>query len=334
MMPTKASRARRWIKGGKAKPIRTKLGIFAVKLVEEPSGREKQPIAVGIDPGSKYTGVAVASKKAILCGFNLELPDWIKKRMEKRRERRRNRRYRKRRRRECRFLNRVGHKIAPSILARKQMELRVVKELAKTYPISEIAVEDVAYDHRKKRNGKYFSQVEVGKSWLLSELEKIAAVKRFRGWETARRRKELGLRKSDRKEERAPEAHVSDAIALCSLVLEDTEMTPFHFDVVRKPKYSRRMLHAEQPSKGGVRKLYGGTTTPYIFRKGDYVEATQGERTVRGWVSGYTRNLISVSDFEWRRLGQFAVSKVRLLERNTRLLLKSKEVRRANSSHL
>ena len=139
----------------------------------------------------------------------------------------------------------------------------------------------------------------------------------------------MRLEKSGEKDVRTPESHVSDAIALCSLILGDVKITPFHFDVVRRPKYSRRMLHAEQPAKGGIRRPYGGTTTPFIFRKGDYVEAVQGGRVVRGWVSGYTKHLISVSDFEWKRLGQFAVSKVRLLERNRRLLLKSKEVKRA-----
>ena len=329
LMPTEASRARRWIKEGKAKPIRTKLGIFVVQLTEEPSGREDQPIAVGIDPGSKYTGVAVVSEEAVLCGYNLELPDYIRGRMDGRRELRRNRRHRKCRRRECRFLNRTGHKIAPSILARKQLELRAVKESAEIYPISEVVMEDVAFDHRNKRYGKFFSQVEIGKKWLLTELKKIASVELFRGWETSVRRKKLGLKKESRKEIRTPEAHVNDAIALCSLALGDIKLTSFCFDIVRRPKYSRRKLHLEQPAKGGVRRQYGGTITPFVFRKGDYVEAGQGKKIVRGWVSGYTKQLISVSDFDWKRLGRFVISKVRLLERNSGLLLKRKEVKRA-----
>ena len=325
LMPTKASRARKWIKEGKAKTIRTKLDIFAVQLVEEPSGREKQPVIVGIDPGSKYTGVAVASPNTILCGYNLELPDYIKQRMDKRRELRRSRRYRNCRRRECKFLNRTGHKIAPSILARKQLELHVVMELAKAYPISKIAIEDVSFNHYKLRWGSYFSQVEIGKNWLVSELEKIAPVMLFKGWETSERRKELKLKKSGRKDAREPEAHVTDAIALCSLTLGDVKITTFNFGIIRRPKYSRRKLHLEQPTKGGIRRQYGGTTTAFTFRKGDYVEATQGKRTVRGWVSGSTKRLISVSDFDWKRLGQFVVSKVRLLERNRGLLLKRRQ---------
>ena len=327
LMPTKASRARRWIREGKAKPMRTKLGIFAVQLTREPSGRDKQPVVLGIDPGSKYTGVAVATKNAILYSYNLELPTNVKEHMAKRRELRINRRYRKCRRRKCKFLNRTGHKIAPSILARKQLELRVAQELAKVYPISEIKVEDVAFDHRNKKYGKNFSQVEIGKNWLIAGLSKIAPTTTAKGWMTARRRKESGLRKASDKAARTPEAHVTDAIALCSLVLGDINLMPFPFDVITRPKYSRRKLHMEQPAKGGMRKPYGGTTTPFVFRKGDYVEATKGNKTVRGWVSGYTKNLISVSDFNWKRIGQFVVSKVRLLERNMGLLLKSKEVK-------
>lgn len=328
LMPTKPSRARKWIEAGKAKPIKTKVGIFAVQLIEEPSGRAKQPIVIGIDPGSKYSGVAVVSGKAIFYGCNLELPDYIKARMDKRRELRRNRRYRNCRRRECRFLNRSGHKITPSILARKQLELRAVEELAKTYPVTNIAIEDVRFDHYKKRYGKYFSQIEIGKKWLRAKLEKIAGVELFDGWETSIRRKELGLKKTSKKDARTPESHVCDAVALCSLVLGEIDLTLFEFDVLRRPKYSRRKLHLEQPAEGGIRRKYGGTTTPFIFRKGDYVEATQGKRTVRGWVSGYTKSFISVSDFNWKRLGQFVVSKVKLLERNSGLLLKKKEVKK------
>jgi len=331
LMPTKPSRARRWIREGKAKPIRTKIGIFVVQLLEEPSDRKKQSIAATLDPGSKFSGVAVVSKKNVLCGFNLELPDYIKDRMDKRRMLRRGRRHRKTRSRECRFLNRIQHKIAPSILVRKQFELRVMQEMAKLYPISIIGIENVAYKHGKgTKKESYFSQVEVGKQWLIAKLEEIAPTKLFAGWQTSKRRKELGLEKSSDKTKQTPESHVNDAISLGALLLGDVELTDFHFDIIRRPKYSRRRLHAEKPTKGGIRRRYGGTTTPFIFRCGDYVEATQGRKTVRGWVSGYTKNLISISNFNWKRLGQFTESKVRLLDRNSRLLLKSQFLHRIN----
>lgn len=52
LMPTTPSRARRWIKEGKATPF-WKRGVLCVRLNVEPSGREVQLIAVGVDPGSK-----------------------------------------------------------------------------------------------------------------------------------------------------------------------------------------------------------------------------------------------------------------------------------------
>jgi RRXRR protein len=52
LMPTTPARARRWIQSGKATPF-WKQGVFCVRLKVEPSAREMQPIAVGIDPGSK-----------------------------------------------------------------------------------------------------------------------------------------------------------------------------------------------------------------------------------------------------------------------------------------
>lgn len=63
-MPTKASRARRWIKQGKATPKWNKLGIFYVQLTAD-VGEETQDVVLGLDPGSKSDGVAVVSKRSI-----------------------------------------------------------------------------------------------------------------------------------------------------------------------------------------------------------------------------------------------------------------------------
>ncbi|HEY6411465.1 MAG TPA: RRXRR domain-containing protein, partial [Ktedonobacteraceae bacterium] len=60
LMPTTPSRARRWIKSGKATAF-WKGGLFCVRLNAEPSAREVQPLAVGIDPGSKREGYSVLS---------------------------------------------------------------------------------------------------------------------------------------------------------------------------------------------------------------------------------------------------------------------------------
>jgi hypothetical protein len=55
LMPTTPARAKRWLKNGKATHF-WKGGIFCIRLNAEPSARETQPLAVGIDPGSKREG--------------------------------------------------------------------------------------------------------------------------------------------------------------------------------------------------------------------------------------------------------------------------------------
>src|SRR6266851_10362727 len=60
LMPTTPSRARRWLKSGKATAF-WKGGIFCVRLNAQPSACVLQPIAVGIDPGSKREGYSVTS---------------------------------------------------------------------------------------------------------------------------------------------------------------------------------------------------------------------------------------------------------------------------------
>jgi hypothetical protein len=73
------------------------------------------------------------------------------------------------------------------------------------------------------------------------------------------------------------------------------------------------------PSKGGVRRKYGGTTTKFDLRKGDLVNSPKGI----GFVSGQTEKQISVSDASWKRLGQIASSKVTLIRCSTGLIVSS-----------
>ena len=64
-------------------------------------------------------------------------------------EARRFRRYRKTRRRPIRFRHRTGHKTPPSIKANRELEWRVLNELAQIYPITHVVYEVV----RKNRLG-------------------------------------------------------------------------------------------------------------------------------------------------------------------------------------
>jgi hypothetical protein len=94
LMPTTASRARRWIKSGEATPF-FKRGIFCVRLNREPLSRGKQEIAVGIDPGSKKEGYTVKSEAHTYLNINADAVTWVKDAVETRRNMRRVRRYRK-----------------------------------------------------------------------------------------------------------------------------------------------------------------------------------------------------------------------------------------------
>jgi RRXRR protein len=346
LMPTKPSRARRWIKEGKAIGKFNKLGIFYVQLIAEPSSTKTAVIVIGLDPGKMFSGVAVQSKKYTLQMFHLVLPfKTVKDRMEQRAMMRRGRRgrrinrklpYKQRSHRQARFDNRRGSKLPPSIRANKDLEYRTITLLCDIYPVKTIVVEEV-----EARGNKSFSPVMVGQRYQINRLSELAKVKLKKGWETSNLRKYLGLHKekSD-KSLQIPETHAVDAVALaCSEFVKykawegskshgacwvgAVTITDSQFTILRRPPISRRQLHLMVPSKGRNRRKYGGTTTRHGFRKGDYVEATKGKKTFFGWVSGDTEKQVSVSDASWKRLGQCTAKKVRLIKRNTGLIVLS-----------
>lgn len=312
LMPTKPSRARRWIRDGIAVGKWSDLGVFYVQLTEQLSSDQTQPIAVGIDPGKLYSGVGVQSPKATLFSAHLILPfQTVKDRMEQRRIMRRGRRgrrinrkvaYPKRAHRQARFNNRRQNKLPPSIRANRQLELRVVTELFRLFPVSRIV-----YEYVEARGSKSFSPVMVGQQVMLGWLSELAPVKTLFGYETANLRNHLGLVKTKNKSAQTPESHAVDGIALaCSEFIQyqsfhtantrghqwsgSIKLTPSVFRVIRRPPISRRQLHLMVPAKSGVRRKYGGTTTRHGVRKGDAVKAEMAGRVcVVGWVSGDTQ---------------------------------------------
>jgi hypothetical protein len=337
-MPTKASRARRWLKEGKAKVVYNDLGIFQIQLVLHPKSQHTQPIAVGIDPGKHYTGVGVQSAKFTLWLAHLQLPfKTVRERMEQRRMMRRGRRgrrinrklpYIQRAHRQRRFDNRRQCKIPPSIRANRELELRVLDELSWIYPIT-----TVAYEIVKARGDKGFSPVMVGQNWQLKNLADYCEVKQVEGWHTANIRQQLGLHKQKHSKGDAISAtHAVDGVALAASAfirygkidrhsqgwVGDVAITPAPFTVIRRPPVSRRQLHLMVPAKGGVRKKYGGTVTRHGFRKGDLVKSPSGEV---GYCSGDTEKALSISNSDWRRLGRFSPKKSQLVQQNTGLIV-------------
>ncbi|MHC0064945.1 RRXRR domain-containing protein [Nostoc sp. UIC 10890] len=344
LMPTKPSRARRWIEQGKAIGKFNKLGIFYVQLSIELSDAQTQEIVIGLDPGKMFSGVAVQSRKYTLQILHLVLPfKTVKDRMEQRammRHGRRGRRikrnldFAKRNHRQARFDNRRNSKLPPSIRANKDLEYRVISLLLQLYPVETIVIEEV-----EAIGSKSFSPVMVGQRYQINRLSQLTNVVLNKGWETSKLRKHLGLHKekSD-KSLQIPETHAVDAVTLATSEfvkyqswegtknhgaswVGDVNVTESQFTIVRRPPMSRRQLHLMVFSKGGNRRKYGGTTTRHSFRKGDFVEATQGKKTFFGWISGDTEKQVSVSDASWKRLGQCSVKKVKLIRRSTGLIV-------------
>jgi RRXRR protein len=85
LMPTTANRAARWIRSRKATPF-WKRGVFCVRLNVEPTGRDRQEVAVGIDPGSKREGFTVKSEAHAFLNIQATAVDWVKDGVKTRRE--------------------------------------------------------------------------------------------------------------------------------------------------------------------------------------------------------------------------------------------------------
>jgi hypothetical protein len=351
-MPTKPSRARRWLKEGKAKIVHNNLNVFCIQLLVEPLLTQTQPVALGLDPGKKFTGVGVQSAKFTLFMAHLILPfpDVTKKmsgRLILRRTRRgrrinRNIVFHKRAHRQKRFDNPKQNKLPPSIKANKELELRVTKELVKLFPVTQIT-----YEYVKAKGDKGFSPVMVGQKVMLQWLEKIAPTGIQEGWQTSILRQQLGLAKDKKnKEKQTPETHAHDGIALAASNFMKFERfhtantrghhwvgevvcTPAPFRVIARPNLFRRQLHFENPVKDvpGNRKRKGGTVTPFGLRSGDLVKAEKAGKLYIGWIGGYTQTAkvknVSVYDHNWHRIGQFSSSKVQLIKRSARLCVTS-----------
>jgi hypothetical protein len=184
---------------------------------------------------------------------------------------------------------------------------------------------------------------------------KIAPVYIREGWQkdgngTSQLRTQLGLEKDKANKSIAkPETHAVDGVTLaCGYFIkyvpftgsnshgythkDSVNVTPSPFKIITRPGavkrgkeygFFRRQLHFEVPDKSGIRKRKGGTITPFEVRIGDLVRAEKAGIVYIGYVGGFTDTKktknISVCDYTWKRIGQFAPSKVKLIRRNNGL---------------
>jgi len=150
LMPCGSRRARLLLKEDKAKVI--KRTPFTIQLIYGSTGYV-QPVKVGVDKGSKVTGIACIGNGKLLFSGHINHRLDIKKKMTGRAANRRARRARLWYR-EHRFLNRSSSKLSgripPSVKANVEEVLRVINKIP--LPITEVVVEDVQIDIARLNN--------------------------------------------------------------------------------------------------------------------------------------------------------------------------------------
>ena len=203
-LPTKPRRAKQLLKQGRATV--KQVVPFTIQLnrkIENPIGS----FEMGVDDGAKHVGIAVKNivTGEIVFQGQLDHRQDVSRKVEQRRNYRVARRYRLRNR-QPRFDNRTAvGKLAPSIRQRKEAILRVINDLQKRLNIVKIIVEEVFFNHAKYAYGKFFSLVEIGKTYLRKKIETMGLVyETTHGYTTKETRLRLGLNKK----------HSNDACAI------------------------------------------------------------------------------------------------------------------------
>ena len=305
LMPTKPSRARKWMRDKKATPF-WKNGVFCVRLNVDPSDRYFQEITVGVDPGSKKEGFTVKSESHTYLNVQADAHNKVGKKVEKRRELRRGRRSRKCPNRKNRA-NRLANKdrIPAGTRARWDWKLRILNYLSKIYPITHVCVEDIKarpIEHAKRWN-QSFSPLEVGKQWFYAEVKKRWQLLTLQGWETKEIRDRLGLKKSSKKLSETFGAHCVDSWCLAYHTVGGDSI-PANTDIfcISPIPIRRRELHRQNPQKGGKRPRYGGTTCHGLVKNTLVRHIKYGLTRI----SGFGKTGISLYSLEGKHLCQNA----------------------------
>ena len=325
LMPAHAARARELVRKGSA-IRRFDRGLFYIELLDRETG-EVQPIAVGVDPGSKKEAISVKSEAHTYLNLQVDAVTWVKEAEETSTHMRRGRRYRKTPYRQRRSNRNQGQfRLPPSTRARWGWKLRLCQWLCRYYPISAFVVEDIKAITRpdKGRWNRSFSPLQVGKHWFYGELGKLAHVELLKGYETAEERTRLGLKKSSAKLADRWDAHCVDSWALANVwvggdVVDNTDML-----YIVPLRFHRRQLHRLQPETGGIRKPYGSTLS-LGFRRGSWVKHPKWGVCYVGGTTGRLISLHSLQD--GKRLTKVKPDSVQLLNRA------SWRIRKGDTSH-
>jgi RRXRR protein len=266
LMPCHAARARQLIRNGKAVKKHDR-GIVYLVLTERETGAT-QPIAVGIDPGSKKEAYTIQSEQHTFLNVQTDAITWVKDAVETKRNMRRVRRYRKT---PCRAnrQNRARGGIPPSTKARWGWKVRIVRWLAHYYPLTKVVIEDIVATTKegKRHWNKSFSPLQVGKEWCYAELGRIADVQAVPAHYSKPLRDQAGLTKNKNKMSDRWNTHCVDSFVLASYAVGGPSKPEQETILYLVPlQFHRRQLHRLQPAKGGIRAPYGGTMSLGIKR--------------------------------------------------------------------
>lgn len=270
LMPCSEKRARKLLEKGEAKPYWSR-GVFCIILQKEPSSRNYQDIAIGVDPGSKFEGFSVKSESHTLLNIQTEAKTDVKDKVETRRNLRRSRRNRNTRYRKCRFNRSVGNRIPPSTKSRWVYKLSIINWVRKLYNITHVVAENVkakTWKNAKKWNMN-FSPIEVGKNFFREEIKKMNVdYNEFDGFETYEFRNSYGFKKNSEKSKKDFYTHCVDAWVLANQIVGGHTKVDNTRTLFLKPlKIYRRQLHVQNFSKGGLRKKYGSTRSVGLERR-------------------------------------------------------------------
>jgi len=299
LMPCKPSVARRLIKANKAIPFYKK-SFFTIRLSKVVKNPSNKPIVIAIDPGSKRTGITVATETNVIFNIQCNTPNWVKKKIETKRMNRRSRRQRKTPYRKCRYNRKIGE-IPPSTKARWQAHLRIIILLRKILPITDIVIEDIKAKTKKHANqwNTQFSPLEVGKQWFADQIKTLGLpLHKYQGFDTYTQRKYRGFQKIGNKLAKKWEAHCVDSHCLAELLFGDIEPMKQIYEL-NFLNWHRRELHQDY-KKGGIRRLYGSTRSLGLTR-GTLVKHPKHKLC---YIGGTSKDRISVHGLNGKRIAQ------------------------------
>jgi 5-methylcytosine-specific restriction endonuclease McrA len=151
--PITPKRARELLTKQKAAVFR--MYPFCIILKHPVENPQPLSLTIKLDPGSKFTGIAILDYDLVIWAAELEHRGWqIKDSLQSRRSLRSSRRSRKTRYRQPRFNNRKRKEgwLAPSLMHRVLTIQTWVKRLCRYAPITQIAMELVKFDTQKMQN--------------------------------------------------------------------------------------------------------------------------------------------------------------------------------------